>query len=183
MAAGFEMKFLFKAMNRDYAVEMINNWRYEEQYRMYDYVNEREDLLNEYTWGFNRFAAVDEYDKPVGELTVEFFVDLPDNPKHGFYADKTTVLENPCLEYQMWLGFGLRPDLTGKGLGCEFINACIDFSVGFHSYAGEYVRLAVAERNIRAVKTYKRVGFEVFFRHSFVIDGENTLILWMKKKI
>ncbi|HCQ89066.1 MAG TPA: N-acetyltransferase, partial [Clostridium sp.] len=46
------MKYKFVAMNKGYAREMINNWKYEEKYSVYDYCNEEEALLEEESWGF-----------------------------------------------------------------------------------------------------------------------------------
>lgn len=42
------MNFKFVAINGDYAREMINNWRYENEFSIYDYVNEKECLLVKY---------------------------------------------------------------------------------------------------------------------------------------
>ena len=61
------------------------------------------------------------------------------------------------------IGLGLRPDLTGRGLGDEFLAAGLDFLRG--RYAGRPVILNVAAFNERAIKVYERAGFRETGRH------------------
>ena len=177
------MNFKFKAMSRDYATEMINNWKYENKYSIYDYSNEAEELLNEKNWGFGKFAVFNEEDMLVGELTIDFFNEVDENSEDDGYVDRETVRSNPNKVYEMWVGFGLKPNLTGNGVGKQFVSSCIDFAVKFHNYKGEYVRLGVAEFNKRALKTYEKVGFQVFNTYKTEIAGEKSSVLWMKKRL
>lgn len=177
------MIFKFVAQNEDYAREMINNWKYEDEFSIYDYINEEELLLNAENWGAERFVVLNENEELVGELTTEFFEEVDKDSEDDGYVDVQTVKDNPDKTYEMWIGFGLRPDLTGKGLGKEFVSQCINFAVKHHNYKGDYVRLGVAEFNKRAVKTYERVGFEVFDTCTGEIAEEKLRILWMKKRL
>jgi ribosomal-protein-alanine N-acetyltransferase len=52
---------------------------------------------------------------------------------------------------------GLRPDLTGHGLGEAFVRAAVDFTLTQNG--GLPVRLVVATFNHRAIKVYQRAGF------------------------
>ncbi len=81
----------------------------------------------------------------------------------------------------MWVGFGMRPDLTGSGLGYEFISECISYAVDKHEYKGEYVRLGVAQFNKRAIKTYEKNGFEVFDTVKADINGTEHEVSFMRK--
>ena len=63
------------------------------------------------------------------------------------------------LEY----GLGLRPDLTGKGLGLDFFRAGLEF--GRARYRPSLVRLFVAAFNERAITVYERAGFRETGRH------------------
>jgi ribosomal-protein-alanine N-acetyltransferase len=54
-------------------------------------------------------------------------------------------------------GLGLRPDLTGRGLGVEFVSAGMEFARGH--YGAERMVLEVFSFNERAVRVYERVGF------------------------
>ena len=53
---------------------------------------------------------------------------------------------------------GMRPDLTGRGLGAEFVLAVLRFSKD--DYSPPTFRLTVAAFNLRAVRMYERVGFD-----------------------
>lgn len=177
------MNFQFVSMNEIYAQEMINNWKYKNEFSIYDYVNEKDCLLEEENWGIGKFAALNEAGELVGELTIEFFKQVDKTFEDDGYVDYKTVKANPNEVYEMWIGFGLKPSLTGQGIGKEFVSQCFDFAVKFHNYKGDYVRLGVAEFNKRAVKTYERVGFQVFDSVIGEIADKKLDVLWMKKKV
>jgi ribosomal-protein-alanine N-acetyltransferase len=52
----------------------------------------------------------------------------------------------------------MRPDLTGRGLGREFLTAGLDFAR--RRFAPTTFRLAVAAFNQRAIRLYEKVGFQ-----------------------
>jgi RimJ/RimL family protein N-acetyltransferase len=111
----------------------IGAWRYEPPYDFYD--GDQEPVLNP-----ERFHGA------VGE----------DGTLVGFYylEDKGEAVE---------LGLGLRPDLTGRGLGGDFFEAGLDFVRS--CYPGRPVVLNVAAFNERAIKVYERAGFRETGRH------------------
>jgi RimJ/RimL family protein N-acetyltransferase len=74
----------------------------------------------------------------------------------GFYYYEE---KPPDLDY----GLGLRPDLTGQGLGLEFFVAGLRF--GRELYRPARVYLHVAEFNERARRVYERAGFRVVSSH------------------
>lgn len=55
------------------------------------------------------------------------------------------------------IGIGLRPDLTGRGLGAAFFAACVAHARVAHDPPA--LRLSVAAFNERAIATYRRAGF------------------------
>jgi ribosomal-protein-alanine N-acetyltransferase len=63
------------------------------------------------------------------------------------------------------IGLGLRPDLTGQGIGLSFLEAGLEFARA--RYAPRRFRLAVTTFNLRAMKVYERAGFRPTrtFRH------------------
>ena len=57
----------------------------------------------------------------------------------------------------------MRPDLTGKGRGDEFVRAGREF--GRERFAPRQIVLNVAAFNERAIRVYERVGFVETGRH------------------
>ena len=56
------------------------------------------------------------------------------------------------------IGLGMKPNRTGNGFGLQFVNAGLAFSK--EKYGCNYITLSVAKFNERAIKVYKRAGFE-----------------------
>ncbi|MGO1372397.1 MAG: GNAT family N-acetyltransferase [Senegalia sp. (in: firmicutes)] len=83
----------------------------------------------------------------------------------------------------MWIGWGLKPELCGKGLGEKFVSACVDFAIKEYDYKGEYVHFGVAEFNKRAIKVYERLGFETFRECEGEIANKKLKIFQKRRKI
>jgi ribosomal-protein-alanine N-acetyltransferase len=116
--------------------EAIARWRYEPPYDFYDADADHRDLaelLDPELRGDRYFSARDASDELVG-----FF---------GIGYDDGVV----------GIGVGLRPDLTGRGLGLGFLEDGLAFAK--ERYAPERYRLSVAEFNQRAITVYERAGF------------------------
>ena len=56
------------------------------------------------------------------------------------------------------VGLGMRPDLTGRGLGTGFVRSGLRFAQD--AYSPPAFRLTVATFNRRAINVYEKVGFE-----------------------
>jgi RimJ/RimL family protein N-acetyltransferase len=122
--------------------ELLAAWRYPPPYDFYD--GDIDPVLNPE----RHFGVWDQQ----GELV-------------GFYYFEP---KPPDLDY----GLGLRPDLTGRGLGLEFFLAGLAF--GRERYRPRRVFLHVAAFNERARRVYERAGFRVVSSHvrSFERFGE-----------
>jgi RimJ/RimL family protein N-acetyltransferase len=75
------------------------------------------------------------------------------------------------------VGIGLRPDLTGRGLGEMYLQAELDYAR--EQWRPRAFRLYVTEWNTRAIRLYDRLGFrEVGERHvrSFERFGEHVFL-------
>ena len=139
------MKFTFNKMKREDA-HRISSWHYEAPYDFYDSDRDPEDLaelLNPQSWQESYYSVFNEENELVG-----LFV---------FKRDSQTVE----------VGLGLRPDLTGKGLGRTFLNAGLAF--GQEHFPVKVWSLSVATFNKRAIHLYEQVGFtplNTFMHHT-----------------
>lgn len=132
------MKYNFVSMNEKYANEIAYRWKYEGVYTFYDMTADKEDLeefLDSSQWKY-KFAVLNEFKELIGSYSYYFENDI------------------------MWIGFGLKPELTGKGYGFDFVMSGISFGVKHFKYNKDYLILAVAKFNERAIRVYQRLGFE-----------------------
>ena len=96
------------------------------------------------------------------------------NPEFFFAArdDDGTLIGFYFLEPRegaLFYGFGMRPDLTGRGLGEQFVLAGLEFARLL--YGAKRVVLDVAAFNERAIRLYRRLGFDKTGRHVETFDG------------
>ena len=129
------MQFRIEPLTQSDA-EKIASWHYEGEYAFYDAEADAEDLaelLDPALRGDSMFAVRDG----AGRLV-------------GFFAFQIT---DGVVDF----GLGLHPDLTGKGLGKDFVRAGLAFAQS--RFSPETIQLRVAAFNKRAIKVYQRVGF------------------------
>jgi ribosomal-protein-alanine N-acetyltransferase len=67
------------------------------------------------------------------------------------------------------IGLGLRPDLTGHGLGEPFVRACLRFAAA--ALGAQRCTLAVAAFNRRAITVYERAGLKEVERFEHFTNG------------
>ena len=113
-------------------------------------------------------------------------------PPYDFYDDDGIAPKNPECFYgvrdedgalvgfyffaprgdAVFYGLGLRPDLTGRGFGLEFVRAGIAFAE--QRFGPKRLVLDVAAFNERAIRVYERAGFRRTGGHmrSFGRHGE-----------
>jgi [ribosomal protein S18]-alanine N-acetyltransferase len=131
--------------------QAVAAWHYPEPYTFYDWTQDADDLaelLDPAEWGRRYFAA-----DAGGELA-------------GFFvfkrADEATEI-----------GLGLRPDLTGRGLGAAFLDAGLRFG------GAERYTLSVAAFNARAITVYERAGFVETERYVHHTNGADHAFVRM----
>ncbi len=115
----------------------ISGWRYEPPYDFYDPTADPADLaelLDPERRESAYFSVLDDGSRLVGFFQFE-------------KADETIDV-----------GLGLRPDLTGKGLGAGFVLSGLAFARERFS-PGRFT-LSVATFNDRAITVYERAGFQ-----------------------
>ena len=117
--------------------EEIASWRYPDPYSFYDVAADASDLAELLDAALRGDAYVSVEDAS-GALA-------------GFFQFK--VGRPDAIE----IGLGLRPDLTGRGLGSGFVEA------GLQEVRARFgparIVLAVATFNRRAISVYERAGF------------------------
>ncbi len=134
--------FAFKSMNIE-DVKSIIKWIYPQPYDFYN-MGDEEGITDELLDG--SYLAGYMGDELVGFICYGKNATVPCEGSAKFYAQ---------AEY-IDFGLGLKPDLTGKGIGAEFVTQGLKFCP--HGYKG--IRLAVADFNKRAQKVYNGVGFK-----------------------
>jgi ribosomal-protein-alanine N-acetyltransferase len=170
--------YVFVPMNREYASTIVDAWKYEEEYSIYNYSNEAEHMFDEEGWGRGIFAVLNPDGDLIGELSIEYF------DAQGQYTDFRDFDDEALInERELWIGIGLRPDLVGQGHGAKFVMACVEYAVQNCHYRGEYVRLGVALFNQRAIKTYEKAGFEKFEQTVGEISGKTFECAYMRKRL
>jgi len=72
------------------------------------------------------------------------------------------------------IGLGIRPDLTGRGLGAEFLDTGLRYATV--EWRPRRFRLWVAWWNERALRAYRRAGF-----HAVARRGEESRFVEMER--
>lgn len=131
------MSFEIYSMTQEQAETIAFTWHYDSEYSFYDLEADKEDLeefLDADKRG-NSMFAVSKDEELIAFLSIH-------------RIDVNTVD----------IGLGMRPDLTGKGMGLEFLKAGMEF---IKSEANpKKITLSVAKFNQRAINVYRKVGFE-----------------------
>ena len=172
------MNYTFVPMNKEYATEIVETWTYEDEYSIYDYSNEADHMLDSEAWGRGIFAVLNPEGELIGELSIEFFTAEDEVTEYAEFGNRELINQR-----ELWIGFGMRPDLIGQGRGGGFVTACAEYAVKQTEYRGKYVRLGVAAFNERAIRAYEKAGFEVFEQARGTINGETFDCVRMRKKL
>ena len=141
------MKLTIHQMTQAEAEE-VAAWEYEPPYSFYDATADEADLrllLDAESREGRNFSVCDD-----------------DGALVGFFEYKPRGAD-------VEIGLGLRPDLTGRGLGVEFVGAALEF--GRDRFRPETFRLAVAAFNRRAIRVYERAGFEPVREYDHATNG------------
>ncbi len=124
----------------------ISRWRYGGPYSIYDGDPTSVDALLEPRLSYH--SVYDEHGDLVGYFCFGEDARVAAGRRLGVYE----------IEPAIDIGLGMRPDLTGRGLGEAFLLAGLRFAR--ETYAPQAFRLTVATFNRRAIRVYERAGFE-----------------------
>lgn len=149
------MKLEFRVPTKS-DVEDILTWKFEGIYSFYD-----NDIdVNKMEWiksivdSDNDFAIYDEHNRLIGNCGFEY------------------IDESFCVGVQM------RPDITGKGFGTEFVKAIVEF--GKQKYNLEHMDLMVTKFNKRAIRVYEKLGFKIVEEFVNTIRGNDYDFMAMR---
>ena len=137
-------------LTRAHAEDLVT-WRYESPYEVYDMDGAEPDDLLDPAAGFHAVLA--------GEELVGFRSFGPDGQVPGWDYDDSALDT----------GGGLRPSLTGQGLGRSVISAGLAY--GRVLLAPAAFRVTVASFNARARRTVESLGFEHVGSFAAARDG------------
>jgi RimJ/RimL family protein N-acetyltransferase len=138
------MSYSISPLTPENARRMIN-WQYDPPYDFYDLAQEHlPGLLNpDY-----RYHQV--LNRP-GELAgFCCFGEDARVPGGGYSEGEPRVLD---------IGLGLKPELTGRGLGKDFVAAVLNYARD--NYQPEIYRVTIADFNQRSQKTFQSLGFNI----------------------
>jgi RimJ/RimL family protein N-acetyltransferase len=157
----------FCPFDNSHAEEMLS-WRYPAPYELYNSPGPKsqkaiEDLLRE---EMPYFAVLDEQGEMIAFRCYGREAQVPG----GDYA-------KPALD----MGGGLRPDLTGKGLGRHIIAAAMNY--GLQRFSPCFFRATVASFNVRARKTCESVGYRLVRSFTRAADGRPFDILMQEARM
>ena len=137
--------------------EDIVTWRYAEPHDPYDMTGAEPDDLLDPEAGFHAVLA--------GERLIGFRSFGPDGRVPGRAYDDSALDT----------GGGLRPDLTGQGLGRTVIAAGLAY--GRELFAPTAFRVTVAAFNARALRTVASLGFERVGQFAAARDARLFVVL------
>ncbi|WP_214821542.1 MULTISPECIES: GNAT family N-acetyltransferase [unclassified Exiguobacterium] len=118
---------------------LIQKWTYAAPYDFYNQSPSEEGIDELMTYQ----AMVEEHEL-IGFYCIGAPAQVP-NSDYSYSSDMTDI------------GFGMRPDLTGKGRGRSFVTYVIERALE----RGKPLRLTVASFNERAIHLYETVGFRI----------------------
>ncbi len=111
------MQFIFSPMNEADA-HTIKMWRYEGPYAVYNIDDDPNSLAELLDRRSPYYAVRNEQGELIGFFVFGTSAQVGNVDIPGLYSENSTIT----------IGLGMRPDLTGKGLGLAFVNAGLDFA-------------------------------------------------------
>ncbi|WP_445488791.1 GNAT family N-acetyltransferase [Niallia sp. 03133] len=132
-----------KPMDKSSAIHILS-WKYEYPYDFYN-VKAKEESIAEMLE--NPYFVVRNTNKEiVGFFCIGYASQVPNGYLFGAYKEGLVDI-----------GFGMKPELTGKGGGSSFLAFILHYIE--EEYKGMPIRLTVAEFNKRAIRLYEKFGF------------------------
>lgn len=156
------LKFKIVTMTQDFAEE-IATWNYPDPYTIYSLSSHVIPILMNPSNAY--FAVVSREGILVGYCC--FCAEA--RVMGGDYSkDQNSVVD---------VGVGMRPEITGQGLGKSFVSAILDYAQ--KRYRPGRVRVTIAEFNKRSLRTFQSLGFSETFR--FIRSGDELEFVQLER--
>ena len=156
------MRFTLTRITRADA-QAISRWRYDGPYSVYNGNPASVESLLEPRYFYH---SVNDDGELVGYFCFGEDARVSAGKRLGLYETE------PALD----IGLGMRPDLTGQGLGEEFVRSGLEFAR--QTYSPPAFRLTVATFNHRAISVYEKAGFEPVKTFGAIkLNGEREWLL------
>jgi len=136
----------------------ILNWRYESPYDFYNNEVSEEGIREFLTYPY--ITIVDEHKNLIGFYCTGQAARVPKG--HEFNVYQEAFLD---------IGLGMKPDLTGKGYGSEFLSFILA------QIKEDSLRLTVAKFNKRAIRLYEKFGFKREYEFN---NGSTEFIIMLR---
>ncbi|MEN1936706.1 GNAT family protein [Paenibacillus sp. 102] len=125
----------------------INTWKYEGIYTLYSFSGS-EEIIEELLDG-TYYGCCNDHGELIGYFCFGGNAQVPGGRDAKLYIGED-ILD---------IGLGMKPELTGKGMGRSFFQAGMNLAK--EKMQPKQIRLSVAAFNKRAIALYRQVGFTV----------------------
>jgi [ribosomal protein S18]-alanine N-acetyltransferase len=126
---------------------IILTWKYEAPYSIYNYPASETIIAQMLERRSPYYAARNEQRELVGFFCFGTVAQVWDNDIPALSTE----------DHIIDIGLAMRPDLTGKGLGLDFVKAGLCFAE--EQFTPQRFRLFVLAWNQRAIRVYEKAGF------------------------
>lgn len=119
--------------------------------------NDVKDML---TWKYEGIYSF--FDNDLSQGKINYIKSFPtDDNVYAIYDEKNQLVGNCALYLNDKVSFSIqmRPNLTSKGMGKEFLEAFLEFAK--EKYNLKNIELSVLKFNERAIRLYKSLDFKV----------------------
>lgn len=149
--------FTFIETTQAEALIIANEWHYAKPYDFYDIQSDEEDY-EEFTHSDTRkntYSVFDDTHDLIGYITFN-------------------------VSDSIEIGLGMKPNLTGIGLGESFLNSTLLFIHSLYPSINKFT-LKVATFNERAIKVYKRCGFKE--KQKIMMDTNGSIYEFLEMEV
>ncbi|MBE9192734.1 GNAT family N-acetyltransferase [Gloeocapsopsis crepidinum LEGE 06123] len=152
--------FVFHRVDESHA-RAILSWRYEPPYDFYNNSEEDTRLIQYLLHPQNNFYSILD---TTSELVA-----------YCSFGQDGQVIGGDYRDEALDIGFGIRPDLTGRGKGVEYAKAVLEFADTL--FKPKAFRVTIAAFNKRAIRVWQKLEFEHQQSFERGSDGMQFIVL------